>query len=243
MRSICKEIRTKATPEHAWQAWADPQKLAGFFADRAEGDVTPGSTYTWFFDQFKYQLPYQVVEAIPGEKLALAANIPGFPPGLIEITIHKDGGDTVVRLVNSGFTDAVEFDEMFEGMDSGWEMTLATLKHYLENAWGQPRAGLLVMRGADFEYDRLLPHLRAPQEWLQVETGRELAVTRREVLVEWPASGGVIGFKAFMGSSGRVIGLHPNAWGDARTMLNSVDWHAALERLYHQIQPVNADSH
>lgn len=234
MRKIQSEIRTKATPEQVYEAWADPAKLAGFFVDRAEGKALKGSTYTWFFDTFKYQFPYQVAEAVPGEKLALEANIPGYPPGLIEITIRKEAGETVVRLVNSGFTDGAEFDEMFEGMVSGWDLTMATLKHYLENGFGQPRADRFVTRAAVFEYDALLPHLRASREWLDLKTGRELIVTRREVLVEWPEANGVIGLKAFsMGPQGRVAALHANAWGDGRDRLNGIEprLEAALDRL------------
>ena len=38
----------------AWVAWADPQQIANWFVDRAEGEARPGDTMKWFFDTFGY---------------------------------------------------------------------------------------------------------------------------------------------------------------------------------------------
>ena len=35
-RILRAEIRTKATPQQAYEAWADPEKIAHWFPDRAE---------------------------------------------------------------------------------------------------------------------------------------------------------------------------------------------------------------
>jgi uncharacterized protein YndB with AHSA1/START domain len=43
---IRAEIRTKATPQQAYDAWADPEKIAHWFPDRAEGKAEPGATIT-----------------------------------------------------------------------------------------------------------------------------------------------------------------------------------------------------
>jgi uncharacterized protein YndB with AHSA1/START domain len=45
-RMIRAEIATSATPEQAWAAWADPEKIAQWFVDRAEGEAKPGGTMT-----------------------------------------------------------------------------------------------------------------------------------------------------------------------------------------------------
>jgi hypothetical protein len=64
-RIIRAEIRTKATPQEAYDAWADPEKTAHWFLDRAEGKAEPGPTITWIFDKFNYRIPYQVLIARP----------------------------------------------------------------------------------------------------------------------------------------------------------------------------------
>ena len=43
------EIRTTATPEQVYEAWADPTKIAQWFVDKAEGKAERGATITWFF--------------------------------------------------------------------------------------------------------------------------------------------------------------------------------------------------
>jgi hypothetical protein len=64
-RVIHTSIRMKTTPMKAWEAWADPQKIANWFVDRAEGTATPGSTMKWFFDSFGYAMDVPIAEADP----------------------------------------------------------------------------------------------------------------------------------------------------------------------------------
>lgn len=37
-RIIRAEMETSATPDQAWEAWADPEKIAQWFVDRATGE-------------------------------------------------------------------------------------------------------------------------------------------------------------------------------------------------------------
>ena len=159
-RIIRDEIRTTASSQQVWEAWTDPAKIAQWFTDRAEGKPEVGRTFTWFFDKFGYVLPHTVVAAEPGKRFALKWDQPGagYPPGLLEITIHREGGETVLRLVNSGFKESADWNDEYEGIVSGWHMALAILKHYLENYFGQPKSQFLVMRPAQFEYERLKPY-------------------------------------------------------------------------------------
>lgn len=46
----------------------------------------------------------------------------------MEITITKDGGDTVTNLVNSGFSEDPKKDDDFRGVDSEWKNAVATMK-------------------------------------------------------------------------------------------------------------------
>ena len=128
-RIIRAEIRTKASPQQAYDAWADPEKIAHWFPDSAEGRAEPGATITWVFDTFNYRVPYEVLVAQPPEKFTVRWNPPpGMNPGVLEVTISKEAGDTVIRLVNSGFREGAQWDDEFEGIDSGWRMSLAKLK-------------------------------------------------------------------------------------------------------------------
>jgi uncharacterized protein YndB with AHSA1/START domain len=54
-RLIDTSIRIETTPDRAWSAWTDPQAIANWFVDRAEGTAAPGEVMTWFFDTFHYR--------------------------------------------------------------------------------------------------------------------------------------------------------------------------------------------
>ena len=45
-RSMELEIRTTASPDEVWNAWADPSKIAQWFVDRAEGWAHKGEVAT-----------------------------------------------------------------------------------------------------------------------------------------------------------------------------------------------------
>jgi len=59
-RMLRQEIRTTASPQRVWEAWADPARLSQWFADRARGEPRAGGTLTWCFDDFGHEFPYEV---------------------------------------------------------------------------------------------------------------------------------------------------------------------------------------
>src|SRR5262245_26156169 len=156
-KRLVVEMRTRATPEQVYEAWADPEKIAHWFVDRAHGKAEAGSIFTWVFEKFGYEIPYEVVAAEPGRRFALGGEHPKSGPFLLEVKIAREGGETVVTLVNSGFLAGSEWDEEFEGIASGWTNALAVLKHYLENYAGRPKTSILVMQPAAYELSGLLP--------------------------------------------------------------------------------------
>lgn len=236
-RVIRAEIRTKATPQRAYGAWADPEKIAHWFPDRAEGKAEPGATITWIFDNFNYRIPYEVLIAQPAERFAIRWNPPpGMNPGILEVTISKEGGETVIRLVNSGFREGAEWSDEFEGIDSGWRMSLALLKHYLENYFGVWRASFLVMRPAEFAFEQILPLHRTEaglKKWLTKSggfgeegetfvlelregakfTGRVLAKSKRETTLSWDEIRGVLELKAFSMGPQKMLCVRGCGWG------------------------------
>lgn len=240
-RVIRTEMETSATPQQAWEAWADPEKIAQWFVDRAAGEAKPGGTMTWFFDEFGYVLPYKVVDAEPGKLFVLkweAAH--GMPAGILEVTIERKGGATLVRLVNSGFREDAAWNDEYEGVVSGWKMSLAILKYYLENHFGHAKTALLLMRPASFTYEQLHEYFTDASKlglWLTKSgairkvgdacrlelrdgkdglaptlTGRVLADTGREVTVSWDEIGGTLEWKGFAMGPKRVVALRCMSW-------------------------------
>jgi len=234
-RTIHAEIRTSASPQQVWEAWANPQKIAGWFVARATGEGKPGETMTWFFDEFGFAQPLEVVESVPGKHFVLKWEPPEGEPGILEIQIEREGGSTLIRLINSGFKEGAQWDEEYEGVNSGWRMSLAILKHYLENYFGRSKQTLLVMEPAAFQYDQLLSNFLDSSKlarWLTKSgtigivgdpcnlalrdgdklTGRVLAVTSREVTLSWNEIGGTLELKGFSMGPQRVVGVRRTSW-------------------------------
>jgi uncharacterized protein YndB with AHSA1/START domain len=260
-RQIETEMRTTASPESVWASWADPKRLAEWFADDARGEVRPGGTYTWIFESFGMEMPYQVVDVVEGKRLLLGP-VPGAPPFALEVTIEHGGGQTVVRLVNSGFDAGANWDEEYDGIASGWDMALGILRHYVERYFGTPRSSFLVMKPARFQYEHAVRFFTDPSRlegWLGTTarpignvgetvridmhgggslTGRVLVVTKRELAISWQEVNGVLELKAFpAGPAGRMLGLRGCGWGLSGDQARSIEHHldTALERLVERI--------
>jgi uncharacterized protein YndB with AHSA1/START domain len=256
-RIIRAEIRTAAPPERIWAAWTDPEKIAQWFVDGAEGKPEVGSTFTWKFDRFGYVLPYQVIEAVPGEKFSLMWSQPQSDPGILEVTLSHESGQTLVRLINSGFGEDAAWEDEYQGVVSGWQMALAVMKHYAEHYFGEPKAMFMAMRPADFTYEQLRPYyFTSPGlgAWLARSggigevgarceldlvdagklTGTVLARSAREIALSWNEIRGTLELKAFaMGPGRRTLCIRGYGWrmdaGRAQHLESQMG--AALERL------------
>lgn len=255
-RTIVCELHTSAPPERAWAAWADPEKLAHWFVDRAYGDVRPGGVMTWVFEQFKLEIPYPVLEATAPERLVFGGEIPGYPPFRLEITIRSEGGETVVRLFNSGFRDGAQWDDEYQGVSSGWRLALALLGHYLEHHFGTPKRTILVMRPAEFDFAAVLPWFTEEAKlarWLtrsgavggtgqpvdlvlrngDVVRGRVLDATSREVALSWLDANAALELKAFSMGHTRMVGVRWTGWGAGAERVEALqgELDAAVARL------------
>lgn len=267
-RIIRAEIHTTATPAQAYEAWADPEKIAHWFTDKAEGRAEAGATITWIFEKFNYRIPYEVLIAKPGEKFAIRWNpSPGMNPGILEVRISKEGGDTVIRLVNSGFREGAEWNDEFAGVDSGWRMALPLLKHYLENYYGTARSTFFAMRPAEFSFEQVLPFHRTAaglKKWLTTAgeygdvgeafslqlreggnaCGRVLAKTKRETTLSWDEIRGVIELKAFSMGPQRVLCVRGCGWGMTASRAKELEaqMERALERLANALKAASASA-
>ena len=242
-RVVRTSVRMKTSPHKAWAAWADPQQIANWFVDRASGDARPGETMKWFFDTFGYAMDVPIVEAQPDRTFVSGSGAAPGPDGLpylLEITIERDGTDTVMNLVNSGFSETPEKDDNFRGVESGWLMALATMKRWLERYPLLRRRHELIVRPAAFTWQTLRPLFAAADErarWLEPDipaSGEVLCDTNREVLMAWDAADAVIGLKAFSMGPQQMLALDASFWsanGDAPLHDAKARMTRALDRL------------
>ena len=246
-RTIRTSTRIKTSPRRAWRAWADPQQIANWFVDRAEGEAKPGQVMTWFFDTFNYRQPVPIVEATPDESFIVGSGDAPGPQGhpyLMEITIAREEGDTVINLVNSGFSEDATFDDEYEGVVSGWDMALATLKRWLERYPNSRRGHVLIVEPASYARGGLRPLYSSAEgrrRWLEPLVAADsevLADTGREVLLAWDAKDAVLGLKAFSMGPQQMLALDFNTWSESPIDLDAVreELRKALQRLKGLVQ-------
>lgn len=231
-----REIRIHAAPEAVWSAWADPEHVRRWFSDDAHGRLeVDGELVHTFHGHGEHR--YRVVEVAAPHRLVLDGEMDGRAFRQI-VEIRVEGGSTVLRLVHSGFGSADPDSEIVQGIDSGWTMALATMRHYVERYFGRDKVAISVFRPARFDYEALLAgrYLDAGGlgSWLtdgargvgrtgpvalrlrsgRALTGSVLTLTDHEVSVSWEEIEGVLELKAFgTGPDARMLGVRVVAWG------------------------------
>jgi uncharacterized protein YndB with AHSA1/START domain len=242
-RIIETSIRMKTTPMRVWEAWADPQQIANWFVDRAEGEGRAGNTVKWFFDTFGYVMDIPIVESEPGRTFVTAGDDgPDGMPYLMEITIAKDGGDTVMTLVNSGFSEDPKKDETYQGTVSGWAHALTTMKVWLEQFPLRARHHDLVVRTVPHTTAQLRPFYATPEgraRWMPPDvphTGTVLCDSGPEVLLSLPGVDGIVALKSFAMGPQRMIGMDLSVWPEAGA--RPEDAKARLNRALDRLVPL-----
>lgn len=136
MKEITREITIDADAETVWKALSEGEELKRWFSPDAR--VTPGeggAVWMSWGEGMDWEAPIRIWE--PNRHLGTIDP----PPSMLAVDyfIESKGGQTVLRLVHSGFGDDAWDDEL-DTMTAGWRTFLANLKLYLERHPGKPRA-------------------------------------------------------------------------------------------------------
>ena len=145
-RSIEKTITIDAPPDIVWKALTDAQELANWFP--VEARVTPGvggSIWMRFFDDSHYEAPVGAWDANRHLQLIYAEPSEQVPHRVaLDYFLEGDGGRTVLRLIQSGFSTDAAWDAMYDGTERGWACMLGALKHALEHHRGVKRDPIVI---------------------------------------------------------------------------------------------------
>jgi hypothetical protein len=179
----------------------------------------------------------RVIDLSPGVRVTFDITPDGAPRQSHQsFHFDREGEETAVRVIHTGFGLTREWDDIYEGVVSGWHMAFATLKQYVENYYGQPRTSITMMRPGVFEYQDVvrLYRGRGVERWLAPSgsiaaegepyaidlgpairmAGRVLCLTPREAMLGWDAEHAVLELKAFsLKPPDRVLCLRISGWG------------------------------
>jgi hypothetical protein len=180
-----------------------------------------------------------IAEVEPGRLFVVSSGDQPGPDGLpylMEITIEKDGGETVMHLVNSGFSDAPDKDEKARGVDSGWQMALSTMKLWLERYPMRARRHHIVVRPARHDAGALRDLFATSSGrslWLEPDIparGEVLCDTGSEVLLSWDARDAAVGLKSFAMGPQQMVALDYSCWPAAGETEDADESKARLTR-------------
>lgn len=235
------EERIEAPPERVWRALTEAAELERWFP--LEARVEPGvggSIRMSWKNEFAGEM--EILAWDPPRRLRTSWAF-GSEPGEAQVTDYRlegDGGDTVLRVVTSGFPEDAEWDEWVEGTRRGWRFELRSLKHYLEEHPGRDREVVYLRRrvplGAAAAWERLFgPGGFEPRPLGGRPFDRTPPVQYAAVVDDPP--GGLLRFSvepSHAGDGTRDVTLWLSAWGAHGPRLEEVRhaWAEALDRLF-----------
>jgi uncharacterized protein YndB with AHSA1/START domain len=134
-KKVIAEVSIAADADAVWRAVSEGEELKRWFP--VDARVTPGvggSVWQSFGDGMDWEVPIEIWE--PRRHLRTVDP----PPSKLAVDyfIEAKGGETVMRIVHSGFA-ADAWDDEMENLNSGWRTFAENLKHYLERHRGEPR--------------------------------------------------------------------------------------------------------
>lgn len=141
-RVIETTLEIAAPVEAVWKAITDARELERWFPLQAR--VTPGVGGEVFMS---WGPPWEGGSRIDvwqeNRRLRTRGFLEHGDASLVDYTLEARGGQTVLRLVHSGFAHGSEWeDELFGGTERGWRYELRSLRHYLERHAGRERQAL-----------------------------------------------------------------------------------------------------
>jgi uncharacterized protein YndB with AHSA1/START domain len=144
LRAIVLEARFDASPAAVWQALTESQGLANWFAPFIKAQQGVGGIVEMSWDGTN-TWPTTIEVWDPERHLRWADPAPPAADGtpqprlMVDWSISTDAGQTVLRLVHSGFGEGANWDEQIDGTSGGWKYFLWNLGVCLTSHRGTAR--------------------------------------------------------------------------------------------------------
>ncbi len=138
-RSHESAITIHATPDDVWRALTDADELVRWFP--LDARVTPGQGgKVWISWGAPWEGEGTIAIWEPGRRLRIDQGLVGLTVDyFIEGKGGGGGGETVLRVVTSGFEKLANWEDEWDGTKRGWRFELEGLRHYLQHHRGARR--------------------------------------------------------------------------------------------------------
>ncbi|MCX6462868.1 MAG: SRPBCC domain-containing protein [Pseudonocardiales bacterium] len=157
-----KSVELDADPEQVWRAIATGPGISAWFVPHEVEEREGGAIGQRFGSGF--DTTGRVTAWEPGRRFAYgSAEAPpeGMPDHAYEFLVEaRDGGGTVLRFAQSGFSGDGWEDE-YRSFDTGWDLFFGNLRAYLEHFAGQPVRTVMVMAYTEGGAAEVWPRMHA----------------------------------------------------------------------------------
>ncbi len=154
MRTIDLSVQIQASAEQVWRALATPEQIARWFAPVVTGGTAVGDEIL-----FRWYPGGEYTKTVTAREEGKHLQFGGGALVIDWFIASESGGVTILRLVNSGFGDGAEWDDMYDATAGGWRYFLFNLRDYVEHHAGEPRA--FVIERHEFSEPRAATMARA----------------------------------------------------------------------------------
>lgn len=134
-RTIRQQYFIRASPKKVFKALSDPERLARWFADKAEVSGRKGGRYTLSWEDGPTHRG-KLLEFRRGEKITFAwewEGIEGVGVTRFGLAVEPKGKGTLLRLTHAGIPKGEKWHELYAGAVWGWTYFMMNLKSVLEH--------------------------------------------------------------------------------------------------------------
>ena len=246
LRMLELTIDLPTDPDTVWRLLTDPAGLAEWFTPQVEGSGEPGGTLTFSWGP-GMRWSTKVASAERGRLVrwhdvfdAYQQLPPTTAPVVIEWQLAPSPGGTRLRLVNSGFGDGADWDDLYDGAKAGWTFSLWHLLETVRQHLGQRRTVLFERRASQLTREALAARLFGPEGLALTPSGAasgstaqlSLAGTRRRFEVQYarlPTN--FFGKIPDLGGALLMVEMEPGRSGPVHTGLWLSTWELAPDTL------------
>ena len=153
-RTVISAVDIAAPASTIWKALTQPREIGRWFAPEVSGSGEVGGTIrldwgggtTWDMPVRHAEAPTLLVLGDAGP-IGHEHRATGADSGAVRIEYRLQpagAGITRVTVTHSGFGAGSDWDEMYDGVTTGWFYELRSLKHYAEHFFGRDRRVVTV---------------------------------------------------------------------------------------------------
>ncbi|WP_421385060.1 SRPBCC family protein [Bacillus salacetis] len=141
--NITTSMKILMPSSEVFEALVNPEQMSNYWFSSGTGKIEEGKSITWRYEEYNAEGNVNILEVQRPYKIMFTWGDPR-QPTTVTITLKEQEKDTtIIRVTESGFTEAPGEIEKMLGQKEGWVYMLTCLKAYLENGVTTLRAALV----------------------------------------------------------------------------------------------------